>query len=97
MTIPTQKLEATDEIHNIREFVREAEHCYNNILGAISGYVELLEKKLPTSTHDDPKITKYVTTIKKSNDRAIKLTEILTKFAHTGVYDTKEIKAITAE
>lgn len=95
MTIVNQKPAVEDEIHNIREFIREIEHSYNNVLGAISGYLELLEKKLPSVTHDTEKITKYLAIIKKSNERAIKLTAILTKFAHTGVYDINEIKALT--
>ncbi len=93
MTTINQNTE--NEIHNIREFIRETEHSYNNVLGAISGYLELLEKKLPSTTKDDKKIEKYLEILKKSNERAIKLTEILTKFAHTGVYDINEIKALT--
>lgn len=95
MATTNQPPDVEGEIYNIREFIREAEHSYNNVLGAISGYLELLDKKLPLDIKNDEKISKYLMIIKKSNERAIKLTEILTKFAHTGEYDAHEIKELT--
>jgi signal transduction histidine kinase len=78
------------EIHNIREFTRHMGHAYNNAIGGISGYTELLTNKLPPECKDDEKIKKYLAAINRAVQRATELTEKLSHFAHTGEYEDFE-------
>jgi len=52
-------------------------HDYNNMLGVIIGYVELLEERL----NDNPELLKYVKQIEKASQSSIKLTHKLLGFA----------------
>ncbi|MCW9047552.1 MAG: transporter substrate-binding domain-containing protein, partial [Gammaproteobacteria bacterium] len=51
-------------------------HDYNNLLGIISGYSELLAERLV----DDPKLIKYVNDIQKAASRGVNLTNKLLSF-----------------
>jgi len=52
-------------------------HDYNNMLGVILGYAELLTDKLA----DDPKLKKYLTEIQHAGQRGAKLTQRLLAFS----------------
>ncbi|MBD3315640.1 MAG: response regulator [Chitinivibrionales bacterium] len=63
-------------------------HDFNNILGAISGYADLLTRKLGDR---DPKLAKYAGTIMAGANRAAGLTTKLLSFARKGRYRSLEI------
>ena len=60
-------------------------HDFNNILGAISGYAEMLVRKLPK---DNPKLAKYAQRILDAACHAADLTGKLLAFARKGQFET---------
>lgn len=54
-------------------------HDYNNALGVILGYSDLLQEKL----EDSPKLVKYVNQIQNAGNRSVKLTKKLLAFSKT--------------
>jgi PAS domain S-box-containing protein len=56
-------------------------HDFNNLLGVITGYGELLQKKLP----DEPQLKKYVRDILRAAERAAGLTRQLLAFSRKQV------------
>ncbi|WP_372795877.1 ABC transporter substrate binding protein [Pontiella sp.] len=60
-------------------------HDFNNMLGGIMGFAELLEMELPD---DDPEFKKYAHQIVSSCRRAARLTEQLLAFARKGKRET---------
>jgi signal transduction histidine kinase/DNA-binding response OmpR family regulator len=75
--LQSQKLEA------IAQLAGGVAHDFNNILGAISGYAEMIRQKFSS---DNPKLEKYCTTILAAAKRAAELTAQLLAFARKGVY-----------
>ena len=57
-------------------------HDYNNMLGVVIGYAELLERKLG----DQPKLSHYAQEIQHAGERGSKLTEKLLCNERTGEY-----------
>ena len=62
-------------------------HDYNNMLGVIMGYTELLSESLV----DQPKLTKYLNTIQQSAERGSILTQKLLKFSRQKTTDPKTV------
>jgi len=62
-------------------------HDYNNMLGIIMGYAELLNNNLP----DDPKLTKYTKHIKRAVERGTALTRKLLAFTRQKTTEAKVI------
>jgi len=75
--LESRKLEA------IGQLAGGVAHDFNNILGAISGYAELIRKRFGAV---DPKLEKYSTTILSASRRAAELTAQLLTFARKGSY-----------
>jgi nitrogen-specific signal transduction histidine kinase/CheY-like chemotaxis protein len=73
--LESRKLEA------IGQLAGGVAHDFNNILGAISGYAELIRQRFGA---DNPKLTKYTTTILAAARRAAELTAQLLTFARKG-------------
>ena len=73
----SQKLEA------ISQLAGGVAHDFNNILGAISGYAEMIRKKFAAG---NPKLEKYCSTILAASRRAAELTAQLLTFARKGAY-----------
>ncbi len=70
-------------------------HDYNNMLGVILGYAELLENMLV----DQPKLTEYVNAITRAGTRGAKLTKKLLSFSKnkTSTTETLNINKILLE
>ncbi len=62
-------------------------HDYNNMLGIILGYTELLDKQLS----DKPKLQKYAQVIHHAADRGTKLTQQLLAFTRHKARDASEL------
>ena len=75
--LESRKLEA------IGQLAGGVAHDFNNILGAISGYAELIRKRFGAV---DPKLEKYSSTILSASRRAAELTAQLLTFARKGSY-----------
>jgi signal transduction histidine kinase len=75
--LESRKLEA------IGQLAGGVAHDFNNILGAISGYAELIQKRFGA---DNPKIEKYTATILAAARRAAELTAQLLTFARKGSF-----------
>ena len=75
--LESRKLEA------IGQLAGGVAHDFNNILGAISGYAELIRQRFGA---DNPKLMKYSTTILDAARRAAELTAQLLTFARKGVH-----------
>jgi two-component system, cell cycle sensor histidine kinase and response regulator CckA len=70
-------------------------HDFNNLLGVISGYGELLRKRVK----DEPQLSKYATDIVKAADRAAGLTRQLLAFSRKQVLQPKllDLNAVVGE
>jgi PAS domain S-box-containing protein len=70
-------------------------HDFNNLLGVITGYGELLSKRLP----DEPQLQRYVKDILKAADRAAGLTRQLLAFSRKQVLQPRilDANAVVAE
>jgi signal transduction histidine kinase/ActR/RegA family two-component response regulator len=75
--LESRKLEA------IGQLAGGVAHDFNNILGAISGYAELIRQRFGA---DNPKLEKYSSTILAAARRAAELTAQLLTFARKGSY-----------
>ena len=75
--LESRKLEA------IGQLAGGVAHDFNNILGAISGYAEMIQKRFGA---DNPKLEKYSATILAAARRAAELTAQLLTFARKGSY-----------
>lgn len=62
-------------------------HDYNNMLGVVMGYTELLSEFLV----DQPKLTKYLNTIQQSAERGSILTQKLLKFSRQKTTNPKTV------
>jgi two-component system, cell cycle sensor histidine kinase and response regulator CckA len=63
-------------------------HDFNNMLGAISGYAELIQRKYGGN---DPTLEKYASSILKSSHNASELTSNLLAFARKGKLEKKPV------
>lgn len=73
----SQKLEA------IGQLAGGVAHDFNNVLGAISGYAQMMRNV----TRDNPKLAKYAETILSAAERAADLTAKLLAFARKGKFE----------
>ncbi len=68
-------------------------HDYNNMLGVVLGYAELLHAKL--NTQEQPDLVKYVKEINRAGQRSAKLTEKLLAFSRHKTSSTELININT--
>jgi two-component system cell cycle sensor histidine kinase/response regulator CckA len=73
----------TQTLDAIGQLAGGVAHDFNNILGAISGYAEMIRQKF---SGDNPKLDKYASAILSSARRAAELTGQLLAFARKGRY-----------
>ena len=66
-------------------------HDYNNMLGVILGYSELIEE----ITHDQPELTEYINVIRHAGERGAKLTKKLLTFSRQQSSENKIINLNT--
>lgn len=66
-------------------------HDYNNMLGVVLGYAELLESALS----DQPKLANYVNRINQAGERGVKLTKKLLSFSKQKSTDARSININT--
>lgn len=78
----SQKMDALDKLSG------GIAHDYNNMLGVISGYAELLHNKLS----EQPRLAKYVQQILHAGERGAKLTRKLLAFSKTKVSDAEVVE-----
>jgi signal transduction histidine kinase len=71
------KLNQIQKMHTIGKLSGGIAHDYNNMLGVIMGYCELLEHKL----HDQPELQKYANQIKLAGNREVELTKKILSYA----------------
>jgi PAS domain S-box-containing protein len=71
----------SQKMESIGQLAGGVAHDFNNILGVITGYAELLERRLP----DDPRLKKYVHEIAAATQRATGLTRQLLTFSRKQV------------
>ena len=76
--LQSQKLEA------IAQLAGGVAHDFNNILGAVSGYAEMIRQKFADG---NPKLEKYCATILAAAKRATELTAQLLTFARKGAFN----------
>lgn len=74
-----QRLRRTDKMNALGKLTGGIAHDYNNMLGVILGYAELLERALS----DQPKLAGYAHKIRHAGDRGAKLTNKLLSFSRT--------------
>jgi len=79
-----EHLRRTQKMDALGQLTGGIAHDYNNMLGVILGYAELLEGRL-----DDPELKKYVKQILHAGQRGTKLTKKLLSFSRVKALDTK--------
>ncbi|HKC11225.1 MAG TPA: PAS domain S-box protein [Vicinamibacteria bacterium] len=78
--LETQLLQS-QKIESVGRLAGGVAHDFNNLLGVITGYGELLNKRMP----DEPQLKRYVSDILKAADRAAGLTRQLLAFSRKQV------------
>jgi hypothetical protein len=95
----TKRLEAqllqAQKMESVGKLAGGVAHDFNNLLGVITGYGELLARRLP----DDPGLRKYVDDIMKAAERAADLTRQLLAFSRKQVLRPRiiDLNAIVGE
>lgn len=82
-----ERMRQTEKMQALGQLAGGVAHDFNNQLGGIIGYTEMLEKKI----QDDPKLTRYTGMILKASRRAADLTRQLLAFARKGKYQSKPV------
>jgi two-component system, cell cycle sensor histidine kinase and response regulator CckA len=76
-----ENLRTAQKMEAVGQLAGGIAHDFNNILGSISGYAEMISKRVGDS---EPKIRKYADTILSASSRAADLTSKLLAFARRG-------------
>jgi len=97
----TERIRAQEERQLLEDQLRHAQkmeaigqlaggiaHDFNNVLGAISGYADLMKRRLP---EQEEKLRRYATMIRQAAQRAADLTAKLLAFARKGTYTLVDI------
>lgn len=79
-----EQLRQIQKMEAIGQLAGGIAHDFNNMLGAISGYADMIKRKF---AQDNPILEKYVTQIFNSAQRAADLTIKLLTFAHKGKFE----------
>lgn len=79
-----EQLRQIQKMEAIGQLAGGIAHDFNNMLGAISGYADMIKRKF---AQDNPKLEKYVTQIFNAAQRAADLTIKLLTFAHKGKFE----------
>ncbi len=82
-----ERMRQTEKMQALGQLAGGVAHDFNNQLGGIIGYTEMLERKL----HGDIKLTRYTGMILKASRRAADLTRQLLAFARKGKYQSKPV------
>jgi|WetSurMetagenome_2_1015567.scaffolds.fasta_scaffold00008_152 signal transduction histidine kinase/CheY-like chemotaxis protein len=77
------QLRHTQTLESIGQLAGGVAHDFNNVLGAISGYAEMIRQRF---AQDNPKLEKYSSAILSSACKAAKLTSQLLAFARKGKF-----------
>jgi PAS domain S-box-containing protein len=94
-----RKLEAqllqSQKMESVGRLAGGVAHDFNNLLGVITGYAELLQRRLPK----DPKLEKYLDDILKAAHRAADLTRQLLAFSRRQVLQPRilDLNEVVAE
>ncbi len=80
-----QALRRTQKMDALGKLTGGIAHDYNNMLGVVIGYTELLEDKL----RDQPKLINYVQQIQHAGERSAKLTQKLLAFSRQKISDSE--------
>jgi len=97
--LESRKLEAqllqSQKMESVGRLAGGVAHDFNNLLGVITGYGDLLRKKLP----EDPRLKKYADGILKAAERAADLTRQLLAFSRQQVLQprTLDLNAVVRE
>jgi PAS domain S-box-containing protein len=83
-----EKLFQWQKMESIGQLAGGIAHDFNNILGAISGYAELIKR---TIGQNDTQLTRYIQTILSSSKRGAEITNMLLTFSRKGMFEKKEI------
>jgi PAS domain S-box-containing protein len=89
------QLQQSQKMESIGRLAGGVAHDFNNLLGIITGYSELLRKRVGT----DPRLVKYVDDIIKAAERAAGLTRQLLAFSRKQVLQPRilDLNAVVAE
>ena len=82
-----EKLRRTQKMDALGKLTGGIAHDYNNMLGIVLGYAEILKEKLG----GQPKLEKYVEEIQHAGRRGAKLTSKLLTFSRNNSTDLKEL------
>lgn len=82
-----EQLNRSQKMDAIGKLTGGIAHDYNNMLGVILGYSELLEENL----HDNPELYKYIQEIHHAADRGSKLTAKLLSFTRKKSHDEESL------
>ena len=80
-----QALRRTQKMDALGKLTGGIAHDYNNMLGVVIGYTELLEDEL----RDQPKLINYVQQIQHAGERSAKLTQKLLAFSRQKISDAE--------
>jgi len=80
-----ETLRRTQKMDALGKLTGGIAHDYNNMLGIILGYTELLKDQLV----DQPKLAKYIETIHHAGERGAKLTRKLLAFSRKNISDAE--------
>ena len=83
LVIQEQRLRHSQKMDALGELTSGVAHDYNNMLGVVLGYAELLGAEL----NNQPKLSKYVHQILQAGERGAKLTNKLLAFSRKKIVD----------
>ena len=86
-----EQLRRTQKMDALGKLTGGIAHDYNNMLGVITGYAELLEEELDK----DPELAKYAQAIQQAGRRGAKLTRKLLSFSKQGSTEPEELNLNT--
>lgn len=82
-----QQLIQSQKLDSLGQFAGGIAHDYNNLIGSILGYAELIQNKIK----NDEQLTRYIKTIIQSSETAADLSQKLLKYSQKGSLDTEVI------
>jgi len=82
------KMRVLQKLEAVGQLAGGIAHDFNNIIGAISGYADMIKQRFAA---DKPRLGKYADTILAASQRAAGLTEKLLAFARRGTHQMVEV------
>lgn len=86
LKIKEEQLRKTQKLESLGMLTSGVAHDFNNILGVVSGYAELLS----TCLNEEPKLYKYAKEIYRASERGTKLTKRMLSFSKTKAATVRE-------